>query len=431
MSRNYRVEGIFRWVRRSGVVLGLVGANACSAAGLPAEEHGREAAVEVSLGGDALTSGIPGEGPLSMTDIEAWLADPNNHQSLQVKLPLGLDRAAGNIQGLEGNPLTKAKIELGRQLYFDPRLSADGTVSCASCHAPAFGYAKDTKFGVGIRGLEGNRNSPVAYNRIITGPQFWDGRAASLEEQAVGPIANPIEMGNTHLDCVRTLAEIPGYVAQFQAVFADGLTIDNVGRAIASFERVLVTGPSPYDYQERLEQFVQAYEIELEDLAALSEEDPDLLLQYAQLKKMVADNPMSESALRGRALFFDAKINCAACHSGANFADELYHNLGVGMDAAEPDLGRFAVTGIEADKGAFKTPTLRNVALTAPYMHDGSQATLLEVVQWYAKGGHPNPYLSDKVKKFEATEQDLLDLVEFMRALSGDFPRVREDRLPE
>jgi cytochrome c peroxidase len=404
-------------------------------ASLAAHETDSESAASVDqvvvLGDDQLTAGIPGEGALTATEIQVWLSNPANHRPLAVKLPVGLDKAAGNIQGLEANPLTRAKIELGRQLYFDPRLSADHSVSCASCHDPKFGYAKDTRFGVGIDNLEGGRNSPVAYNRIVTGPQFWDGRAATLEEQAVGPIANPIEMGNTHEACVAALNQIPGYVAQFAAVFPDGVTIENVGRAIASFERVIVTGPSAFDHQERLENFQQAFAAELEDLAALSADDPDLFDQYAALKKNVADNPMSPGALRGRQLFFDPKINCATCHSGANFADELYHNLGVGMEAADPDLGRYGVTQVEADKGSFKTPTLRNVELTAPYMHDGSQQTLREVVDWYAKGGHPNPYLSDKVKKFEATEQDKDDLVEFMRSLTGRFPTVREDRLPQ
>ncbi|MDP1561926.1 MAG: cytochrome c peroxidase [Pirellulaceae bacterium] len=385
----------------------------------------------VVLGGDDLTAGIPGSGPLTLDEIRVWLSNAQHHQPLTVQLPLGLDKAAANIQGVDKNPLTKAKIELGRQLYFDTRLSIDNTVSCASCHDPNFGYAKDTRFGVGIKELEGNRNSPVAYNRIVTGAQFWDGRAGSLEEQAVGPIANPIEMGNTHQQCVETLRQIPGYAIQFEAIFSDGVTIENVGQVIASFERVIVTGPAPFDYQERLESFETAFAAELEDLSALAEEDPDLFFQFALLKKNVADAPMSDSAKRGRVLFFDPKINCATCHSGANFADELYHNLGVGMDAKEPDLGRHVVTKEEKDKGAFKTPTLRNVELTAPYMHDGSQKTLLEVVEWYAKGGHPNPTLSDKVKKFDATQQDKEDLVEFMRALTGTFPKVCTDRLPK
>lgn len=425
-----------RFVLSVGLFVGsvLVGSQSFAAHAEESEhERHRTSATEeaIVLGVDQLTTGIPGTGPLTLEEIRVWLKNADNHRPLTIQLPLGLDKATGNIQGIDKNPLTKAKIELGRQLYFDTRLSIDNTVSCASCHDPNFGYAKDTPFGVGIKGLEGNRNSPVAYNRIVTGAQFWDGRAATLEEQAVGPIANPIEMGNTHESCVQTLKKIPGYVAQFEAIFGNGVTIENVGQALASFERVIVTGPSPFDHQERLENFETSFAAELEDLAALAEDDPELFFQYAQLKKNVVDAPMSESAKRGRVLFFDPKINCATCHSGANFADELYHNLGVGMDAKEPDLGRYSVTKEEKDKGAFKTPTLRNVELTAPYMHDGSQKTLLEVVDWYAKGGHPNATLSDKVKKFDATPQDKEDLVEFMRALTGTFPQVCTERLPE
>jgi cytochrome c peroxidase len=140
---------------------------------------------------------------------------------------------------------------------------------------------------------------------------------------------------------------------------------------------------------------------------------------------------MSDSAKRGRDLFFSTKSNCSACHVGANFTDELYHNLGVGMASEKPDLGRFDQTKLEKDKGAFKTPTLRNIELNAPYMHDGSQKTLEEVVEWYAKGGHANPYLSDKIKKLELSAQDKTDLVEFMKALTGPLPVVNEGRLPQ
>ncbi|MGD9854351.1 MAG: cytochrome-c peroxidase, partial [Planctomycetaceae bacterium] len=196
------------------------------------------------------------------------------------------------------------------------------------------------------------------------------------------------------------------------------------------FERAIVTGPAPYDYQEALKPILALAETE-EDLAELKEDDPDLFARYQELKSQADSHPMSESARRGRDLFFSDKVGCTACHVGANFTDEKYHNLGVGMDKQEPDLGRFAVTQDEKDKGAFKTPTVRNVEFTAPYMHDGSQKTLEEVVEWYAKGGHPNPWLSEKVKKFEATDQDKQDLVAFMKSLSGPFPTVETGRLPE
>lgn len=385
----------------------------------------------VELGTPALTAGIPGDGPLSKEDLQKWLENPANHVTLEATLPTGLSAAQSQIIVPEGNPLTRAKIELGRQLYFDARLSADGTVSCASCHHPDEGYARHTQFGVGINGQMGGRNSPVSYNRILSGAQFWDGRADSLEAQAVGPIANPIEMGNTHEKCVETLKGIEGYALQFEKIFpGEGVTIGNVGKAIASFERAIVSGPSAYDLYEPLRTFEAANKDDLQDLEALKKDDPELFEQYEKLKAASAAKPMSDEAKRGRELFFSDKANCTACHAGANFTDEKYHNLGVGMDKEKPDLGRFEVTKDDKDKGAFKTPTVRNIELTAPYMHDGSQATLEEVVEWYAKGGHPNPTLSDKVKKLELSDQDKKDLVAFMKALTGDFPKVRQDRLP-
>lgn len=383
------------------------------------------------LGDPSLTAGIPGEGAVTVDQVKAWLATPGINDPLEFELPLGLNLASNKITGVSENPLTRAKIELGRQLYFDGRLSADGSVSCATCHHPDQGFAAHTQFGVGINGQEGGRNSPVAYNRILSGAQFWDGRAASVEEQAKGPIANPIEMGNTHEAAVKTIDGIEGYRLQFEAVFGpDSVNIENVAKAIASFERVLVTGPSPYDYRAVLQPLVDQYKTE-EDLAELKEEDPELYDRYVQLKKDADAHPMSEEAIRGQALFFSPKSNCTACHAGANFTDELYHNLGVGMDAEKPDLGRFELTKEEKDRGAFKTPTIRNVALTAPYMHDGTQKTLAEVVDWYAKGGHPNPQLSDRIKKLDLTDQDKADLVAFMEACTGEFPVVCRERLPQ
>lgn len=389
------------------------------------------APVKVTLGSPELTAGIPGKGPLTMRDIEKWLADPANHAPLEVELPKGLAAAASSIKIPSNNPLTRAKIELGRQLYFDSRLSADSSLSCADCHHPEEGYAKATQFGVGIGGQTGNRNSPASYNRIFSESQFWDGRAASLEEQAIGPIANPIEMGNTHDVCTQTVRDIPGYRAQFEKIFGDGVTIENIGKAIASFERVIVTGPSPYDDYEPVRVMQARYAEDLEDLDVLAEEDPALHKEYMTALAASEANPMSESAKRGRDLFFSERGNCTACHAGANFTDEQYHNLGVGMDKPEPDLGRYVVTKKDKDRGAFKTPTVRNVALTAPYMHDGSQATLEEVVEWYDDGGHPNPYLSDKMKKLNLTEQEKKDLVAFMKALTGAFPPVESGRLPQ
>ena len=376
----------------------------------------------VQLGEASLTSGVPGAGPITLEQIDAWLSDPQNHVELMPELPLGLATGANQITGIDVNPLTRAKIELGRQLYFDTRLSKDSTISCASCHSPTEGYTAHTQFGVGIDGQEGGRNSPVAYNRILSGAQFWDGRVDSLEAQAVGPIANPIEMGFTHEGVVERLSQNPVYKRQFDAVFGE-LTIDRVGQAIATFERAIVTGPSPWDYYEALLPFEALDE---EDIA----DDEDLAERYAMLTAGAEANPMSDSAKRGRDIFFTEKGNCTACHVGANLADEKYHNLGVGMEKEAPDLGRFAVTGDEKDTGAFKTPTVRNVLLTAPYMHDGSQQTLEEVVEWYNKGGHPNPHLSDKVRPLNLSDQEKADLVEFMKACTGPTPTVETSRLP-
>ena len=389
------------------------------------------AAEPVTLGDPSLTSGIPGTGPLTLEQIKKWLADPKNHEPLDVKLPRGLAGGTKNMVIPPDNPITRAKIELGRQLYFDPRLSADDTISCASCHHPDEGFTRHTQFGIGIRGQMGGRNSPVSYNRILSAAQFWDGRAPSLEAQAVGPIANPIEMGNTHKAVVEKLKKIPGYAIQFEKIFDDGVTIDNVGKAIATFERVIVTGPSPYDDYEPFRTFVEAYREDLEDIETFKAEEPDLYEKYLELKRVAERNPMSESAKRGRTLFFSQKAGCSACHTGANFTDEKYHNLGVGMDKPNPDLGRYAVTKKDSDRGAFKTPTLRKVALTAPYMHDGSQKTLEEVVEWYDRGGHPNPYLSKDIRKLGLTDQEKQDLVAFMKALTGAFPKIERGRLPQ
>jgi cytochrome c peroxidase len=385
---------------------------------------------DVVLGEDAsLTQGIPGEGPLTNDQIKDWLANPANHEVLEVSLPLGMSLGQSQMKGLDKNPLTRAKIELGRQLYFETRLCPDNTVSCATCHHPQEGFSRHTKTGVGIGGQKGGRNSPVSYNRILSDAQFWDGRAGSLEDQAVGPIQNPIEMGNTHESCVATLTDIPGYMMQFEKIFPDQkLTIDTVGMAIAAFERSLVTGPSQYDYHEAYKRFTS---LEAEDLADLKDDSPETYALYEDLKSKVQVNPMSESAVRGFELFFSKRVGCSACHVGANLADEQYHNLGIGMSAKEPDLGRYAVTKVEKDKGAFKTPTIRNVALSAPYMHDGSLATLEEVVEHYDKGGDKNKWLSDKIVPLKLTPQEKVDLVEFMRACTGTFPPVSSARLPE
>lgn len=304
-----------------------------------------------------------------------------------LKLPLGLQEEALYIPS--DNPLTAEKIDLGRLLYFDKRLSTDSTVSCASCHHPRFGFGDGQPVSTGVKKQKGARSAPTTINRAFSKEQFWDGRAADLEEQAKGPIANPIEMGFTHDGVVARLKGIRGYREQFEKVFGtENLTIDRVAQAIAAYERTILSGNSPYD------------RFQAGDKSALS-----------------------AAAQRGFALF-EGKASCVRCHTGFNFADEGFHNLGVGWDAKKKELrdtGRFQVTQKDQDKGAFKTPTLRDSAETAPYMHDGSQKTLEEVVEFYNKGGESNPFLDPQVKPLSLTAAEKKDLVEFLRALTGEI----------
>ena len=320
------------------------------------------------------------------------------------------------------NPLTDAKVDLGRMLYYDTRLSKNRTVSCNSCHDLASFGDDGLATSKGIDAQLGGRSAPTVYNAAIHIAQFWDGRADSLEAQAVGPIANPIEMGFTHAGVVSRLSGMSVYQKQFEKIFGS-LTIDRIGQAIAAFERVLVTAPSPYDYGEQLRPFAS---LDADDIA----EDAELAATFARATAAAAAHPLSQEALRGRDIFFTEKGNCTACHVGANLSDERYHNIGIGMDKPAPDLGRFVVTQNPKDTGSFKTPTIRNVTLTAPYMHDGSVATLEEVVEWYDKGGHQNPTLSEKIRPLKLTSQEKADLVAFMKACTGPTPTVEAGRLP-
>jgi cytochrome c peroxidase len=296
-------------------------------------------------------------------------------------VPLGLLP----IQWPEDNPYSKEKVELGRLLYFDPRLSADGSVSCASCHHPKFGFTDGSPVSTGIKGQKGGRSAPTVFNRAYSLAQFWDGRAGTLEDQAKGPMANPIEMGNTHDAVVSKINGIAGYKTMFQKVFGNSdISIDQVAKAIATYERTVLSGNSPYD-------------------------------RYRAGKK----NAMTKEQIRGYDVFVN-KAKCDQCHEGINFTTNAYHNLGVGMDKPNPDEGRFVVTKNPADWGAFKTPTLREVANTAPYMHDGSLKTLRDVVDFYDKGGIANKNLDEKIKPIRMTEQEKSDLVEFLKALSGE-----------
>ena len=298
-------------------------------------------------------------------------------------LPVGLQVTSANIP--DDNSMNDDKIALGKLLYFDPRFSKDETVSCATCHNPFHGFADSTRTSTGVGGKHGTRNSPTLINRLFSADQFWDGRVKDLEHQVPGALLNPITMAmGSETEVAERVRGIKGYAPLFVKAFGDDtVDVGRISKAIAAYERTLVSGDSPYDRHQ--------------------DGDKDAL---------------SASAIRGLALF-TGKANCKTCHTGFNFTDEDYNNIGVGMAKPEPDVGRYAVTKNDADRGKFKTPTLRNVALTAPYMHDGSEETLEDVIAFYDQGGIPNPNLSKEIRPLGLTAQEKQDLVAFLETLTG------------
>lgn len=308
-----------------------------------------------------------------------------------LKIPLGLPP----VPVPEDNPMTPEKIELGKMLYFDTRLSHDGKISCATCHDPKMAWAEHKPTSEGIGGQFGERNSPTILNSAYAPSQFWDGRAATLEEQALGPIENPIEMGHQLDAMIEDLSGIDQYNERFEKVFGTPITKDGVAKAIAAFERTILSGNSPYD------------RFEAGDTTALS-----------------------ESQQRGLELFED---NCATCHASPLFSNYRFYNAGIGMDKAKADEGRMAVTNRKRDFGKFRVPALRDVANTAPYFHDGSVADLTEAVALMAAGGKDNPRLSAQLKavrEAELSEEDCQDIVEFLKGLSGEYPVIEPPKLP-
>jgi len=284
------------------------------------------------------------------------------------------------------NPLTKEKIELGRAIFFDKRMSKDNTIACASCHMAKKGFADGMPVSTGIKGQKGGRSAPVSFNRVYSKAQFWDGRAATLEDQSIGPFTNPIEHGfANHDEMVAKMKKMPGYRKLFQEVFGGEITIQDVGRAVASFQRTVLSGNSAVD----------KYDIGGDQ------------------------NALSDSAKRGLELF-RGKARCTRCHSGFNFTDEKFHNLGIGWDDNKVDLGRYMETKNPEDIGAFKTPTLREIARTAPYMHDGRFKTLEEVVKFYNQGGVKNPHQDNTIIPLEMTDDEQQDLVAMLKSLNGE-----------
>jgi cytochrome c peroxidase len=311
----------------------------------------------------------------------------------------------------EDNPPTEETIALGHRLFFDKILSRDGTLSCASCHDPKFGMADARPVSLGVENRAGKRNAPSVINAAYNASQFWDGRALTLEEQAAGPVLNPLEFAHSIVGVERRLNADPAYIELFAKAWGPGqITFEMAAKSIASYERTLVSGNSPFDRY-----------------------------QYGGDK-----TAMNESAVRGLKLFLNKSLDSASCinchridEREATFMEARFHNTGVAWDPVHGifnDLGRAAITGGVALTGAFRTVTLRNIAITAPYMHDGSVKTLEDVVKFYFEGGRVNPFISGAMPHRgvpdipkDQQEQAIKDIAEFMRALTGEMPALARE----
>lgn len=293
------------------------------------------------------------------------------------------------------NAPTADRINLGRALFFDPRLSGSNFLSCASCHNPALGWSDGMATGIGHDFKRLGRATPTILNAVYQPILMWDGRKPNLEEQALGPIESAGEMNMPLDELTKKLSAIPGYQPMFDKAYpGEGITKETIGKAIASFERTVVSTDAPFDRWRKGD------------------------------KKAV-----SESAQRGFALF-QGKAACIKCHQGFNFTDNGFHNIGVrSLDGTE-DEGRFAHRKVKILKGAFKTPTLRDIDLTAPYMHNGMYKTLEEVVDHYDRGGDVKTNLSPNMQPLGLTPEEKKDLVAFMKSLTGPAMHVAIPRLP-
>lgn len=294
---------------------------------------------------------------------------------------LPLPKPLPAVQHPADNPATPDKIALGKQLFSDPRLSRTDAVSCATCHDPARGFSNGERSATGVDGKKGTRRPPSLFNVAFNRSYFWDGRSRSLEEQALVPIQSPAEM-DMRLDALeKKLNDIPPYRKQFQQVFGGEATAPRIAQAIAAYERTILSRETPFD------RYLQG------DSRALSAQ-----------------------AVRGMKLFFgDAR--CFLCHKGPNLTDDEFHNIGI-PDDGQSDPGRRGVTGKQADQGKFKTPTLREVGRTAPYMHNGRMKTLTDVVQHYNFGGvtdEANDHRDPQLQVLYLVEDQVADLVAFLR----------------
>jgi cytochrome c peroxidase len=336
---------------------------------------------------------VPANPPLSQENVTA--KEDINPEALLVALKNHVPVVPiGDSPIPVDNPITEKKVELGQALFFDPRLSGNNKVSCATCHDPNLGYGDGIPTFEAYNGGHGKRNSPTVINSGYYTTNFWDGRAVSLEEQALGPIGNPNEMNQKLDELVLELKAIEGYQKFFKEVFPEGITKQNIARAIAAFERLIVVKDTPFD------QFLQG------DIDALTQQE-----------------------LRGLDLF-TGKAFCVTCHNGPNLSDNSFYNVGLNTE----DEGRFAVTGDAKDVGRIRTPGLYGITHTAPYMHNGSIATLEEVIEYYDRGGddHPNKsfFMQQFMKPIGLSGKEKEELLAFLKALGGEPPIFAKPELP-
>ena len=293
------------------------------------------------------------------------------------------------------NKSTPARVALGKALFFDPRLSGSEWISCASCHNPALGWSDGLTTGIGDGMKRLPRATPTIVNIGFSTQLMWDGRAPNLEEQALGPIAAGEEMNQDIPGLIKKLSQFGGYVAMFDKAYpGEGITDKTIGKALAAYQRTVLSTESPFDRWRRGD-----------------------------------EKAIGASAKRGFDVF-TGKANCVKCHEGFNFTDNGFHNIGLNPTGKEPDLGRFGQRKVASMRGAFKTPTLRDIALTAPYMHNGMYRTLEEVVEHYDRGGDVQDNLSPDMKPLELTAQEKADLVAFMKSLTGKPMQVVLPQLP-
>lgn len=316
--------------------------------------------------------------------IAACRREPSEAPS-ETAVPFALQLPAGFPfpQSPTDNPITEASVAMGKALFFDARLSRDGTVSCASCHLPDRAFSDMLALSIGVDGGLGMRNAPPLGNVGYHTSYFRDGGVATLELQAIAPVHDEVEMAHNITTAAAALRYVEPYRTLSLRAYGRPMQAYDLTRALASYERTLISGWSRYD------RYLQG------EAAALS-----------------------ESELRGFQLFSSAELNCTACHGGFDLSDHAFHNVGQYMDYS--DNGRRRITLQPSDEGRFKTPSLRNIALTAPYMHDGSMATLGEVIDHFASGGLPHPNRDPEMRNFDLSPEEMDDLLAFLSALTDE-----------